>query len=110
MKQINLNFVIPNWIKWSGWILFGFAIFQMCQADPQIAVLNERNKVLQTKVSELANISSELAKVADSLTLRIERRKEKIVIQEKIKYEKIKSIDVLTVSEYQQFFTDRYSR
>jgi len=110
MKQINLNFVIPNWIKWSGWILFAFAIFQMCQADPQIAVLKEENKVLQTKFTKLAVISLELAKVADSLTLRIEGRKEKIVIQEKIKYEKIKFIDVLTTSEYQQFFADRYSR
>jgi len=110
MKQINLNFEIPNWIKWTGWILFGFAIFQMCQADPKLAVLNERNKLLQTKVAELANISLELAKVADSLTLRIDNRKDKIVIQEKIKYEKIKSIDVLTTSEYQQFFADRYPR
>jgi hypothetical protein len=110
MKQINLNFQIPNWFKWIGWILFAIAIFQTCQSDPQLAVLNERNKVLQTKFTKLAVISLELAKVADSLTIRIDNRKEKIVIKEKIKYEKILSINTLTVSQYQQFFTDRYAR
>jgi hypothetical protein len=110
MKQINPYIVIPNWFKWIGWILFAIAIFQTCQPDPQLAVLNERNKVLQTKFTKLAVISLELAKVADSLTIRIDNRKEKIVIKEKIKYEKILSINTLTVSQYQQFFTDRYAR
>jgi hypothetical protein len=41
MKQINLNFEIPNWIKWSGWIVAIVIIFffKSCNPEPKFATV-----------------------------------------------------------------------
>jgi hypothetical protein len=46
----------------------------------------------------------------DTITKEIEVKKEKLIIIKKEKHEKVRAIDTLTVSEYQQFFTERYTR
>jgi hypothetical protein len=41
MKQINLNFEIPNWIKWSGWVVAVVIIlfFKACNPEPKFVTV-----------------------------------------------------------------------
>jgi hypothetical protein len=41
MKQINLNFEIPNWIKWSGWVVAVVIIlfFKACDPEPKFVTV-----------------------------------------------------------------------
>jgi len=41
MKQINLNFKIPNWIKWSGWVVAVAIIlfFKACNPEPKFVTV-----------------------------------------------------------------------
>jgi len=40
MKQINLNYQIPNWIKWTGWVvLFLVVMFKTCSPEPKFVTV-----------------------------------------------------------------------
>jgi hypothetical protein len=40
MKQINLNFEIPNWFKWTGWVvLFLVVMFKTCDPEPKFVTV-----------------------------------------------------------------------
>lgn len=49
MQQINLNFSIPNWFKWLGWIIsivFSIVLLQTCnpEPNPRFAALEKENR------------------------------------------------------------------
>lgn len=109
MKQINLNVInFKEVFKWSGWVVAIALLFILFKCNPEPNTSKEAE--LKSQIKQLSEMSLELAKIADSLTAEIDNKKEKIIIINHEKNEKIRSIDTLTVSEYQQFFTERYPR
>jgi hypothetical protein len=109
MKQINLYAVnYKEVFKWLGWVVAIAILLFLWKCNP--GPNNSKETELKNKIHQLSQMSLELAKIADSLTAEIENKKGNIVIINREKNEKILSIDTLTVSEYQQFFAERYPR
>ena len=102
-----INFVKNQWL---AFILLLLSILYFLYSQNEMSHLEEQKEDLEKRVEALDK--KELHYWKKLATLKVEHKtifqKEKILIQKE--YDTIKSVDTMSTSELQSFFSDRYSK
>lgn len=102
-----INFVKNQWL---AFILLLLSILYFLYSQNEMSHLEEQKETLEKRVEALDK--KELQYWKKLSTLKVEHKtiiqKEKILIQKE--YDTIESVNTMSISELQSFFSDRYSK